>query len=71
MKSFFEEELKQAVFTRDIALATYNLCDPNWEAVYWYEYMAAEERVRALLRQARQEWREGGKSGLITEAEYA
>lgn len=48
-------QMEQAKMERDMALATYNECTPEWETVCWHEYQAAEERVRVLLREARRQ----------------
>lgn len=51
----FMELIQQAIRDRDLAFVTYNECDPAWEGVCWHRLQEAEERVTALLREAKQE----------------
>lgn len=48
------EALTDAIRERDLAAAAYRDADPDLEAVCWHRLRAASERVRAILRQARE-----------------
>lgn len=47
------DPIREAVESWQMAEATYNECTPEWEAYCFHLMMSAQERVRALLREAR------------------